>query len=343
MSSTMSQILIETILKKALREMNDSPERSIRNLVDLALIFSNGRFQRIFFEVAQTTLQNENSPYYDLIRDAVSHIDSQKLLTLGMNIGYNSCTKGAKIIRNLEDTCAFNIPWCISLQIASPIFHNQANTYRRIIEQGTELGIYTWHLFPTEVTCELLNLLRQYPDCAFILFCDSKDISQPLISALCDLNNVLPLISRNESTPQACGLLRQHKLPYGIYYSYSEHNAESFIDGSLFSRDKALHAVFSLLYASPDCPDVIRQTVYDFILNVRKEQKFHTIPWEFLYDTCFVDSIISEDSCFAAFTPSGQLSTPFRKNPLPDCSIFTHDLREILQLAFPKNIQKENI
>ncbi|MCD8363619.1 MAG: hypothetical protein LUC98_11820 [Lachnospiraceae bacterium] len=65
MKSDMSRILIETLVKNTLKDLRDSPERSVRNLVHMALKFSEGRFQHEFFEVAGTMLENEQSSYYD--------------------------------------------------------------------------------------------------------------------------------------------------------------------------------------------------------------------------------------------------------------------------------------
>ena len=87
MENSMSRILIETIIKRTLRNIKDNPERGIRNLIDMALQFSEGRFQKDFFTAAQTMLQNENSAYYDLVRDMVNRTDSDRLLTFGMNLG----------------------------------------------------------------------------------------------------------------------------------------------------------------------------------------------------------------------------------------------------------------
>ena len=42
MARDISRVLIETVVRKMLREAKDSPERSIRNLVDMALYFSDG-------------------------------------------------------------------------------------------------------------------------------------------------------------------------------------------------------------------------------------------------------------------------------------------------------------
>lgn len=92
MENSVSRILIETTVRQTLKGIQEDPERSIRNLVDMALQFSEGRFQNRFFETAHTLLENEKSAYYGLIYDAVSHIETEHIVRLGMNIGYNSCT-----------------------------------------------------------------------------------------------------------------------------------------------------------------------------------------------------------------------------------------------------------
>ena len=96
MSAVFPQILIETIVRKAIRDIRDSPKRSTRNLIDMALNFSEGRFQSRFFEMAQSMLRDENSAYYRLIPDMVVNVDTEKIIHFGINLGYNSCTAGAK-------------------------------------------------------------------------------------------------------------------------------------------------------------------------------------------------------------------------------------------------------
>lgn len=77
MEKNISGMLVETVVKKALKNIKDNPERGIRNLVDRALQFSSGRFQKNFFAVAQAMLQNENSAYYGLVRDTVAYADME--------------------------------------------------------------------------------------------------------------------------------------------------------------------------------------------------------------------------------------------------------------------------
>ena len=45
MENSVSRILIETTVRQTLKGIQEDPERSIRNLVDMALQFSEGRFQ----------------------------------------------------------------------------------------------------------------------------------------------------------------------------------------------------------------------------------------------------------------------------------------------------------
>ena len=110
MKNSMSRVLIETVVKGALKAIKDSPERGIRNLVDIALQFSKGRFQQNLFSTVQTMLQNESSAYYELVRDVIFHTDTDRLFTFGMNLGYNGCTIGAQRIRENEKRMNCNIP-----------------------------------------------------------------------------------------------------------------------------------------------------------------------------------------------------------------------------------------
>ena len=103
MTANTSRILIETTVRKTIKDIANDPERSIRRVVDMAVNFSNGRFQKHLFVSAQKMLSNDQSAYYSLVRDTVGNINTEKLVHFGMNLGYNSCTAGAKILREIEE------------------------------------------------------------------------------------------------------------------------------------------------------------------------------------------------------------------------------------------------
>ena len=48
MEESMSRLLVRAVVKRTLKEMKEDPDRGIRNLVDMARQFSDGRFQKDF-------------------------------------------------------------------------------------------------------------------------------------------------------------------------------------------------------------------------------------------------------------------------------------------------------
>ena len=81
MKKDINWMLIESVVRRTVQKLHDSPEREIRNLIDLGLSFADGRFQRKFLKASQKMLRNEKSAYYPLIKDVVSHVDEERLVT----------------------------------------------------------------------------------------------------------------------------------------------------------------------------------------------------------------------------------------------------------------------
>lgn len=340
MANNVSRLLIETIVKKALREIQDSPERSIRNLVDLAAHFSVSRFQQRFFEVAQTMLENRNSPYYDLVTDIVSHVDCERLLRFGINVGYNSCTVGAKRLRAVESEEGYNIPWSVVLRLEGQKFLANQERYHSVISQGEELGVYTWMLFVKGQLEEFLSLAQDHPDSAFILFCESGEITMPFLECVSELNNIMLVIRYDEETceevSEVCALLRDMELLYSLYYVYGDKDLEYITAGELFSNTEQLHPTFSAVLSARDTSDEVKEEVYEYVKQARGEQLFQTIVWELEWDNIYVDSVISNDACSAGFDSDGQLCTLYEHKTEKCFDLFRNDLAQIFKRAFPK-------
>ena len=49
MNKSMNEVMVRTIVKKAIRNLKTDPERTIRNLVDMAVQFADSRFQQEFY------------------------------------------------------------------------------------------------------------------------------------------------------------------------------------------------------------------------------------------------------------------------------------------------------
>lgn len=336
MENSMSRILIETTVRQTLKSLQENPKRSIRNLVDMALHFSEGRFQSRFFQTARTMLEHEDSAYYTLVEDAVSHIETEHLVKFGMNLGYNSCTWGAQRIRTNEDRMGFNIPWTVLFQMDCPQYSAHLPQYDRAIGEGEQLGIYSWMLLSHGSPLELLPLIEQHPDSAFFLFCRPEDVTAEVLDEIVPLRHLMLVVRWGGTAEDVCTTLRDAHLPYSVYYPYSQQDLQFILNGDLFCETQQLHPLFTVLAAKPDCPANIQKLVHQAAIQTRNGQYYQTVPWELSYDTRNLDEIISDDACCVFFDGHGQLFALDR----PDCpslgNLFQEGLTPLIQRAYPK-------
>lgn len=337
MEQSISRILVETAVKAALKNIKDSPERGIRNLVDMALQCSEGRFQRQFFSTAQTMLQNETSAYYGLVKDIVANTDTNRLLTFGMNLGYNACTIGARHIRENEKALRCNIPWTIALQIEPACFSAKQPEYHRIIQQGEQLGVYAWMLFSENDPQALLRLAKAHSDSAFCIFCTAQDITADFVDQAAELYNIMLVVRYNDSAAAACTVLRHHGLLYSLWYPYGQNEISSIINRNLFVSAQQLSPLFTVLLPKQHCPRSVQRLAHQAVQCARNEQVYRTILWEMHGDTCLIDSIISDDACSAYFDENGNLYTLFQQATGLPYNLFHTSLAEIFIGAFPKD------
>ena len=183
MKSDMTRVLVESTIRRTLKAMRESPEREARNLVDAGAQFSTGRFQTRLISHAQRMLQNSKSAYYALVKDVVTYADHDNIATFGVNLGYNSCTKGARLIRETEREKGFNIPWALHLRVSQEKLAGDPGLYPSILREGTSLGIYTYLLFVPGDAQAVLPLVMEYPDCAFLLFLEGGQITPAFLEA----------------------------------------------------------------------------------------------------------------------------------------------------------------
>ncbi|NLM19971.1 MAG: hypothetical protein GX217_08170 [Clostridiaceae bacterium] len=307
MKNRMPRLLVEIVVKKALKSIKQSPERGVRNLIDMALQFSDGRFQKNFFTIAQTMLQNENSAYYELIRDVITHVDTEKLYTFGINIGYNSCTVGAQRIRENEKVLGCNIPWTICVEIDSQLFEKYQQKYDDLIFEGKSLGIDTWMFFVPDQPSKTFSLIEKYPDSAFCVFCDAMDITITFLKEATILKNLMVVIRYDENATDVCAELCANKMLYSIWYQYGQKDTEIIINGDLFRDAQQLSPIFTVLMPEKKCPSEVRQVIYSTVKQTRLDQSYSTIVWDLQGDNCLVDTIISEDACPVYFNKDGNI------------------------------------
>ena len=305
----------------------------------MALHFSEGRFQSRFFQTARTMLEHEKSAYYALIEDAVNHIETEHLVTFGMNLGYNSCTWGAQRIRKNEKDLGFNIPWTVLFQMEDPQYSEHCSQYDLAIQEGEQLGIYSWILLTHRDPQKLFPLIGRHPDSAFFLFCRPENVTPAILDEIIPLKHLMPVVRWDDGADEACMKLRNTQVPYSVYYPYSQKDLPFILNGDLFRETQQLHPLFTVLAAKPDCPADIQHLVHQAAIQVRMGQSYQTVPWELSCDTQNLDEIISDDPCCVFFDGKGQLFALDHPDRAPFGDLFQEGLITLLRQAYPKSAQ----
>lgn len=336
MKKDMTGVLVESSIRRTLKSIQESPERATRNLIDLGLEFSNGRFQTRLFKQAQTMLQNQKSAYYDLVKNIVTNVDHDIIITFGVNLGYNSCTKGARLIRKIEGEKGFNIPWALNLLINEEKLEAEPNFYPTLLRQGMALGIYTYLLFVTGAPEKILPLTKKESDCAFVLFLQGHQISSSFLNGLKSVKNVMVSIYANADMPDACQKLRDAKLLYAVHQRYTEEDKETILNGEWLQSVLPAHPAFAFLRADFSCTPQTQNEICQYVTTVRDEQRVPLILMDIKQDTLMIDQVISDGECLVGFDVDGSLRTHegFRRDE--QYNIFFHPLEDILQRASKK-------
>ena len=330
MEQSVNRIMVNTIVKKAIHDLKSDPERTVRNLIDMALKFADSRFQHQFYSGAQSLLTNEKSAYYDLVKDTVTQVNEETLLTFGMNLGYDGLYEGSKKIRSQEQ---YSIPWTVSLTITEGKLYDQ---HHNTIVLGEKMGIHCWHLFSNHGIHECLTLAQQHPDSAFVIFCGSHEIGWEVLDYADELRNIAIMVPFDNDADVVCDMLRVSGILYGLYDTYTEKDLHAIESGELLHDMEQLHPCFSILKPQFACQKVLRDRVYGWITKARLAQEFKTIPWEMYGDMLLVDGVISEAPHWVGFDEYGQLCTDQGVDRTYGLNIFVNDLPEILKRAFPK-------
>ena len=165
-TKVITRLMIDAAVDRGIKEMAEDPKRAVRKLADMGKQFSTGRFQSQTFDIIQTLLENDDSPYYALIERVLQNTDHRVLKRFGINMGYGSWTWGARAIRRVSEQKGYQIPWLI-------IFHYHpsatggpgvdAGTIRRIVGEALPLGINTFAVFRDSALMADRELLVSLP------------------------------------------------------------------------------------------------------------------------------------------------------------------------------------
>lgn len=281
-----NRILIESTVRNTLKGLRESPERSIRNLVDMACRFSGGEVQQRFFRIAQQILKNQDSAYYAWIRNQARNSDLDRLTVFGMDLGYNSCTLGTKMIREEKKRTRQPISWACMLRM-----EDGAEACKKRVEEEKKKGVYTYYLEAGEQVGEAFSVLGAHEDCAFFLFCDSDSLTERLLDKAV-MKNFIFVLEEGKDCGVTCRSLKERGFLYAMIYTYRE--ADEIVNGTLTTRAAQYQPAGVIFRAEQDCPRSEQERVLAYVIKEREDLTLPVIPFEMAADTRYVDEKVSE-------------------------------------------------
>lgn len=326
-SHDLTRLLIEGAVGRALKQVQKDPHRSLRNLVDLGLTFSNVQLQRRFLQLARNMLEQEDSAYYELLDLLVQKVDHENLKTFGVNVGYEGLTRGAKAIRNLEET--YHIPWTLMLEL------DQMDRARELVRQGKELGIYVYNIISDQVgLVALRELLEEEPYCAFCLLTTGENLLRQGLEPLEGARNLYISILADEPGLEAAEALGAGGFLYGIHVRYDD---PACIATERLERYLDYHPAGVALLPRDQAARDRSRDLYGQVKALRFQQKYPYILVDLVGDGLYVDSLISGEAGLLVVHGDGGVLTVDGQGIQNTGDLQQKPLAELLRAVLPKD------
>ncbi len=327
-----SRVLIETVVDRGIRDVTDDPKRSLRRLADMGKQFSEGRFQKASFGHITNLLKNDDSPYYEMLEDFLAAVDHKSIKTFGLNMGYDSWTYGARLIRRESEKRGYMLPWVVQIHYdKDPICRLKAKDIDGIINRLSPLGVNTYviikeHGMPDD--SELVRIFSDHPECAFFLFINDAQISKEHAEKIKETGNaVISINIEAENAESVCFMLRKMKALYVIHYRYGADEVERFSDDEYINSWLSYGSAFIFLIQK----DSDKGLAGKFAKNSRMQQEYPILVWDVYSDIRLVNEMISDMPFIFEISSEGDIIYPAGS----DINILDTDIIEALKLTAP--------
>ncbi len=359
-SKKITVAMIDSAVTRGLKEMEDDPKRAMRKLTDMGRQFSTGSFQPRIFEIMQMLLENEDSPYYELLQSFLKHTDHDNAKKFGINIGYYSWIYFARKLRETSLQKGFYIPWCINFTLNTSVspdtkmplgtlqsFDNslQANKISKkclsvsdiksIITRARDLGINTFSISLTGSGApqkELFTLFSDFDESAFFLFLPDGQITASQLNLLKKAGNTLLVVNSSSADAlDTCAALDACGSLYSIYYRYSDSDIPVIEKRAFYDRLSKFPA--NMLFLVPENGET--KEIGSMVKEIRMEQKCPYFLWDAYSDSKQVNEMINEKQLLFSIDSMGNISCPENSNTN---ILDENSLEDVLRKLMPRAI-----
>lgn len=328
---------VHIAVSKALNDIQTDTSRTIRNLIDLGLLFSRGETQKWFFRTARQIITTPGNSYKSLISRMVSDIDHETIKTFGTNLGYSVLTYGANKLKREQNLTGLKLPWFLIFDMSPDTgFGNSLSKIPEWINQGQELGIYGYGFssFSETLLLELCEMLKQFRDCAFLLETPPSLITARNAACFREIHNTVIVVDTGDlelnGTECAAAFynLKQNRCFYGCSSRCSDSTFDLFTSEQIITEAITLGNTFYILRPASPISFINRERLYRFICHERSCLGKPLVCFDWDRDTAFIsEKLLAEGGCLPLSFASPFIQSFCRKNPFKGLS-----LKELLKM-----------
>lgn len=257
---------------KAIRDIQNDPRRSIRNLTDLGGNFSTSAARGKFFAMAQEILRDPDNPYNKLLVNLVKNGNEAAIKAVSMNFGYTTLGYGADVIRRREAETGATIPWLLIFDLTSG---EQTLSFERIsalLDDAASLGIYTC-IFQIgdreELLAPLLKVCRQYGENTFFAAVSPQLLLTPAARGIAEAHNLVTCVRAEEDAGRAMRELKAEKCIYGFYVRYTAENAPYVTSEEFLQKMISCGCLFGGYVSADRSQKELEEQIYRFACEKR--------------------------------------------------------------------------
>ena len=255
-----NNVINRTIVRKMLRKTIKDPDKTIPRVLDMVRKFDRRDMNAYMIGNIRNALTDPENNWNILIHNLIKNVDPKVLEKIVMSLGFHSALASVNERMDNIEKYNCNIPWAILMDPtaacnlhckgcwAAEYGKNTFMTYEtldRIINEGTELGTYTYIFSGGEPTLrkkDLIKLAESHPDCAFLAFTNGTLVDEEFVDELKRVGNFGLAFSiegseedtdfrRGEGTYQAViramDIMREKGVVFGFSACYTSKNIET--------------------------------------------------------------------------------------------------------------------
>jgi Predicted Fe-S oxidoreductases len=255
-----NNLVSRTVVRRAVRAAIKDPDKNIPKILSLVEKADRKGFNSSSYAAIRKSLEDPENNWNIMIHNLIRNTDPNVLESMMMALGFHSAVASAHIRQESIRKYSCNIPWAVLMDPtaacnlhctgcwAAEYGKNTFLTYEtlnRIINEGTELGTYTYIFSGGEPTMrkkDLIRLAESHPDCAFLAFTNGTLVDEAFADELKRVGNFALAFSiegseedtdfrRGKGTYQsvirAMDILREKGVIFGFSACYTSKNLDT--------------------------------------------------------------------------------------------------------------------